>query len=137
MLPASGSATARANPTATAASTAFPPWRRISAPASLARRLLLATIACSPNVVRPPLGYRQLAGNSAGMRGGTPSEDLIGLLIEPTTTGVTGAGCIAGPQAASTTMTIPHHVNRVHADQYVSFKSSYPPLFPLSPCPGC
>jgi hypothetical protein len=38
--------TASAKPVATAASTALPPARRISRPTSLARALLLATIAC-------------------------------------------------------------------------------------------
>src|SRR5690348_12212489 len=48
MFPAAGSTTASANPTATAASTAFPPFFKISTPASDASASSLTTIACSP-----------------------------------------------------------------------------------------
>src|SRR5688500_330293 len=61
-LPANGHRTARANPVATAASTALPPARMISSPAALAGELLLATIEvganvpCSPGLKRHSLG---------------------------------------------------------------------------------
>ncbi len=48
MLPASGWTTARANPTATAASTALPPCRSMSRPTSLAMGLPETTIALVP-----------------------------------------------------------------------------------------
>src|SRR5687768_8548369 len=64
-LPASGYATASANPTATAASTAFPPRRRISTPASVAAGLLLATIALGAVLaLRDPAGNLHPGGNS-------------------------------------------------------------------------
>src|SRR5579883_598276 len=66
MFPASGSATASANPTATAASTAFPPCRRISTPAALASALLLAIIACGATVARRPAPRVQSGGNPGG-----------------------------------------------------------------------
>src|SRR5688500_2136006 len=62
MLPAAGYVGTSANPTATAASIAFPPRRRISTPASLASVLLLATIAFSANVARPPASNRHPSG---------------------------------------------------------------------------
>src|SRR6185312_14880933 len=65
MLPAAGNVTSSANPVATAASTAFPPRFRISTPASLARRLLLAIIACSASVACPPASNRHPLGNIA------------------------------------------------------------------------
>ena len=72
MFPASGYVTARANPVATAASTAFPPRRRISTPASAASLLLLATIACGANAgCADPGGKRHVDGNTAGTRAGT------------------------------------------------------------------
>ena len=48
MLPATGCTTASANPTATAASTAFPPARRMSRPTALAIGWLDTTIARPP-----------------------------------------------------------------------------------------
>ena len=64
-FPASGYVTASANPTATAASTAFPPRRKISTPAALASESLLDTIALGANDARPPLLSRHAAGNVA------------------------------------------------------------------------
>src|SRR5690348_10182034 len=67
MLPASGYTTASANPTATAASTAFPPFFRISIPASLANGASLEIIACSPNVGALPALYGHASGKTAGL----------------------------------------------------------------------
>jgi hypothetical protein len=47
MFPACGRTTARAKPTATAASTALPPSRRISTPASVASWWMVTTMAWS------------------------------------------------------------------------------------------
>src|SRR6185503_13265281 len=66
MLPASGYTTASANPTATAASTALPPFFRISTPASLASGASLEIIACSPNVAALPALYGHVSGKTAG-----------------------------------------------------------------------
>ena len=46
-LPQQGLVTASAKPTATAASIALPPWRRMSAPISAARRSAATTMPCS------------------------------------------------------------------------------------------
>ena len=51
-LPASGCTTARANPTATAASTALPPRRRMSRPTALAMGLPETTMALGASVTR-------------------------------------------------------------------------------------
>src|SRR5437762_3162552 len=48
MFPATGWTTASANPTATAASTALPPRRRMSVPTSLATGCDDTTMACDP-----------------------------------------------------------------------------------------
>src|SRR6185312_11689588 len=64
MFPAVGYVTASANPVATAASTALPPALRISTPASLARRELLTTIACSASVAGAPARKRHPSGNA-------------------------------------------------------------------------
>src|SRR5262245_29843705 len=66
MFPASGYTTASANPTATAASTAFPPFFRISTPASLASGASLEIIACAPKVASLPALYGQASGKTAG-----------------------------------------------------------------------
>src|SRR4029079_309943 len=66
MLPASGYTTASANPTATAASTAFPPFFRISIPASLANGASLEIIACSPNVAAFPALCGHASGKTPG-----------------------------------------------------------------------
>src|SRR5262252_3257881 len=66
MLPASGNTTASANPTATAASTALPPFFRTSTPASLANGASLEIIACSPNAAAFPALYGHAAGKTAG-----------------------------------------------------------------------
>src|SRR5439155_14961559 len=68
MLPASGYTTARAKPTATAASTALPPRFMISTPAWLASGASLATIPCVANTGARPALYGQAAGNRAGCR---------------------------------------------------------------------
>src|SRR5947207_7897125 len=68
MLPASGYTTASAKPTATAASTALPPWRMISMPASPASGASLATIACVPKTGRCPALKGHAAGKTAGRR---------------------------------------------------------------------
>ena len=52
MLPASGCTTAIAKPTAVAASTAFPPARRMSRPTSAAIGLPATTIAWLPTATR-------------------------------------------------------------------------------------
>ena len=65
MLPAAGKVTVSAKPVATAASTALPPARMISAPTRLASSLLLTTIALGANVADSPAWKRQLAGNVA------------------------------------------------------------------------
>src|SRR6185437_6961972 len=69
MFPAAGNVTSSAKPVATAASTALPPFWRISMPASLARRLLLAIIACCASVARPPASNRHPLGNDAARVG--------------------------------------------------------------------
>src|SRR5512139_4195581 len=63
-FPAVGQVTARANPTATAASTAFPPARMISLPASDARCSLLEIMNRGSNVARRPGWKRQDAGKT-------------------------------------------------------------------------
>src|SRR6185437_9534960 len=65
MLPANGKVTSSANPVATAASTALPPFLRISAPASLARLLLLTTIACCSTVGGRRRLFPQPSGKAA------------------------------------------------------------------------
>jgi hypothetical protein len=69
-LPASGYDTAIANPTATAASIALPPRRKISAPASVAAALLLAIIAFGAKLALAPVAKRQLGGNVGVTRDG-------------------------------------------------------------------
>src|SRR5215210_3999820 len=69
-LPASGYVTARANPTATAASTALPPCFMTSAPTLEARGSSLATIACAANCGRAPARKGHPLGNTAGTRAG-------------------------------------------------------------------
>src|SRR5262245_12167247 len=66
MFPASGYTTASANPTATAASTALPPFLRISIPASLAHGPSLAIMACSANVAAFPVLCGHASGKTAG-----------------------------------------------------------------------
>src|SRR5687767_15939763 len=61
-LPASGYVTASANPTATAASTALPPRRRVSTPARLASESLLETIARRAYAAARPESNRHSAG---------------------------------------------------------------------------
>src|SRR3954471_13158105 len=68
MLPASGYTTASAKPTATAASTAFPPRRMTSMPAWPASGASLATIPCAPKTARRPALYGHAAGKTAGRR---------------------------------------------------------------------
>src|SRR3954469_435325 len=65
-LPASGCTTANANPTATAASTALPPWRRMSRPTALASGCPDTTIADSAVVTRARLSYFQSGAIPAG-----------------------------------------------------------------------
>jgi hypothetical protein len=67
-FPASGYTTANANPTATAASTAFPPRRRISTPTSLASGASVTTIAWEPNVAALPALCGHASGKTAGRR---------------------------------------------------------------------
>jgi hypothetical protein len=81
MLPASGQATARAKPSATAASTALPPAFMISAAAALASGLLLTAIACAANVEDAPVGRRQPAGNCAGSRAGSALPSVGGVVV--------------------------------------------------------
>ena len=62
MLPALGSTTARANPTATAASTALPPERSTSSPTRVARTSAVTTMPFCPT----PVGSRPLNSQSKG-----------------------------------------------------------------------
>src|SRR4051812_15183741 len=65
-LPAAGKVTASAKPVATAASTALPPAFRISSPTTLARALLLTTIA-SPTTGEMLELNRHDGGNAAAL----------------------------------------------------------------------
>src|SRR5664280_1999191 len=67
MLPAWGSTTARAKPTATAASTALPPWRMIATPALDASGCSVATMAlgaCTGCIPLPARAWAQRASAS-------------------------------------------------------------------------
>ncbi len=68
-LPARGSVTARAKPTATAASTALPPRSRISTPTRVARASWLATMpfGASAGCTR---AASEMIGQAAGAAGG-------------------------------------------------------------------
>src|SRR6478672_11106357 len=76
MLPATGHVTVIAKPSATAASTAFPPAFMISAAAALASGLLLTAIACAANVASAPAGKCQPCGNVAATRAGIAGSVL-------------------------------------------------------------
>jgi len=72
MLPAAGSVTVIANPTATAASIALPPRRMMSEPTLLAISLLVTTIACGANTAGSPARNLQPGGKSDATAGVVP-----------------------------------------------------------------
>src|SRR5918999_2208468 len=74
-LPASGYVTARATPTATAASTALPPRRRVSTPARVASESLLDTIAVGAYEAAPPALNCHSGGTVALANGPAVSVD--------------------------------------------------------------
>ena len=84
-LPASGCTTARANPTATAASTALPPWRRMSRPTALAMRLPDTTIAREP-LGRPWRGRRSSSRTRCRRRGAGARTSRMAASGEPAAT---------------------------------------------------
>ena len=95
-LPASGSTTAIANPTATAASTALPPRRNTSRPATLAMSFPDVTMACGPRSERVAAGYVHESGK------GAPGADVVGAAVAATATRGAGAGGAEGVQPART-----------------------------------
>src|SRR4051794_74356 len=85
MLPAVGCVTPRAKPTATAASTALPPFFRISTPTSLAAPSALLTAPCVPIATPGSAAEAAVAGvpgcsGSGGVSGGALAGAALGLL---------------------------------------------------------
>src|SRR4051812_33869457 len=94
MFPASGNVTAIANPTATAASTALPPFCRISTPAWLASGASLATIACCPNTAARPDLYAHVSGKVGWRR--SPLYTAVPVALDdgnPMSVAPEGTGC--------------------------------------------
>ena len=67
ILPAAGHTTERANAVATAASTALPPCRSISAPTCVASGASVATMPCAAVTAGASRWYGQLAGTGKGL----------------------------------------------------------------------
>src|SRR5437879_1421088 len=98
-FPAVGCTTARANPTATAASTALPPRRRMSAPTWLASGCTDTTIACSPRPGSAASGHAELIRARRDAAATGPAALVVGpagAVAAGPGLGAAGAGVVLG-----------------------------------------
>src|SRR5687768_7275923 len=99
MFPAAGRVTVSAKPTATAASTAFPPRFMMSAPTLLAISLLLTTIACFARTARSPARKCHAGGNAARSRDGMAGVGPRDAIAHPAIPSATAANAVTPVRA--------------------------------------